>query len=175
MTRKRVRLYLDVDGVINAQMPFGWGRLQNGHGKDSEGYEFRIRWAPRMIEELTKLDVDLVWTTTWRSAAETAIAPLTGLTLPSRVLHPLSGVTTFPSIHWKLEALIADQRESPSPFIWVDDEIGMRDMFVAEALNGLAISANPVIGISVANVEAMQRYIAAAAAPVSETTESLSS
>lgn len=173
MTRQRVRLYLDVDGVLNAEMPLDWGTPQDGHAKPYDT-TYLLRWAPAMIEELNKLDVDLVWTTTWRSHAELIIAPLMGITLPSRVLHPLSGVTTFPSINWKMQALIADQRESPSPFLWVDDEIGMRDIFVGEGLGGLAISSNPVTGITVANVADMQKYIAAAAIPVAETTESLS-
>ena len=172
MIRRRVRLYLDVDGAVNAEMPSGWGKLLNGQAA-AERHLWAIRWAPAMITELNKLDVDLVWTTTWRSYGESSIAPLVGLTLPSRVLHPLSGITTFPSIDWKMEAIIADQRDSPSPFIWVDDEIGMRDMYVAEALGGLAISTNPVLGIKPMNVVAMQEYIEAARQ--AQTTESLSS
>jgi hypothetical protein len=160
----KVRLYLDVDGVINAQMPFGWGRLQRQHVVADES-TYRIRWAPRMVEALGALDLEIVWLTSWRQWGPLSIAPAIGLGADSRVLHPNGDPDAKTpqdnSIYWKIEQLEADQSASPSRFIWVDDEINDEPMIRlrAENLGGLAISANDLIGITPKNIEQMQEYI----------------
>lgn len=163
----RVRIYQDVDGVLNAQMPYGWGRLQNGHAK-TNGTEYRIRWAPNMVTQLDLLDADRVWATTWCEDAEASIRPLLGLSPAERVLMPLSGVVTFPSVDWKIEAIVEDQLANPSPFIWLEDEAW--DPFtldpelvpgkIASDLGGYVPLINSRLGITPKHMDEMQEYIA---------------
>lgn len=162
----RVRIYQDVDGVINAHMPYGWGRLSNG-AAGPPGAQFRIRWAPHMVEALDALDADRVWTTTWCDAAEDHIRPLVGLSPAQRVLMPLSGQVTFPSVDWKIESIVEDQLTNPGPFIWLDDEAW--DPFIldpelvpgkiASDLGGYVPMIDPRLGITPKHMEEMQAYI----------------
>jgi len=152
----RTRLYLDVDGVLNAQMPMGWGRLGNGYAR-VDGVEYKIRWAPAMIDALRSLDVELVWCTTWRDNAKVSLAPLIGWGEHGRVLHPWEE-DVWPSIDWKFPAIQDDQKASPSRFIWIDDEIEskMRDAFH----EALVIKTNDRIGISTAQMQDIRDYLA---------------
>lgn len=165
----KTRLYLDVDGVINAQMPFGWGRLQNGH---AHGY--KIRWAPNMVEALASLDVELVWATTWKQYAALEIAPLIGFGHAARHLVPPARGGAFAdeeyygwSIDWKFPAVQNDQQWSPSPFIWLDDELDV--MHVEAFPDALVLPINSRVGITPTNIEQMREYVARfAAVPVEE-------
>lgn len=112
------RIYLDIDGVLLADSPeFPVTR------------EFDLtRVAPEALARLDALPAEVVWLSTW-TAREINWIPeelglLTGkrnLERPRRPRHP--GVPS----HWKLLALIHDQSESPSPFIWIDDQITLQD------------------------------------------------
>lgn len=149
-----MRAYIDVDGVINANNPQGWGRLQNGH---AAGY--KIRWAPAMVEALAALPVEHVWATTWQEEAVTAIAPLIGAGNHWPVLNPVSVPHPLDwSIVWKFEAVRSEQNQD-ARFIWIDDEIA--DEHVAFFPNALVLRSRETTGISVAQIEAMQKYIAA--------------
>lgn len=177
-----VRLYQDVDGCLNAfRSSYAWGEvgeegpcgelsgdafvyhLEDGT-RDSDGtpVRFAMRWNSRLIDALNSLDVELVWATTWREDAR-GVGTLMGLNHENiRVLHPLGGKTTFPSIEWKYEALVAEQQRDPSPFIWVDDEIvdlprAARE--VIHQLGGLTISPDPAYGVTPRHVEEMRQYL----------------
>lgn len=157
-------LYCDVDNVLNAAHR-GFGDLTVGLAKPTDSARtYRIRWAPKLIEELNALDVDLVWATTWRNDAETIIAPLVGLELPSRVLHPLPEYPEYfigrrSSIHWKIESLIADQTESPSKFIWLEDEMLPEHRRTAKALGGYAPKIDPDYGITTDIIKEIHKYL----------------
>lgn len=158
--RMRVRVYQDVDGVLNAHMPdSNWhSRTANGHAK-AEGTEYKLRWSPKMVETLDTLDAYRVWATTWCDDAETSVRPLLGLAPAAYVLHPLSGMLSFPSIDWKLAAIVHDQMENPGPFIWFDDETGFRERAIAEALGGIAPEVDSRRGLTVGNLEIAESYI----------------
>jgi hypothetical protein len=157
----RVRLYLDVDGVINAWYAGSvWvdSPLQEGIAA-AGGYNYRIKWSADMVSALSQLDVDLCWATTWVGAAPTTLAPLIGYGMDSRYLRPLSGKVSFPSIYWKEAAIREEQLRDPSPFIWIDDEIGWDQQIIASSLGGLAISPDHQFGITPADIGLMQEYI----------------
>jgi hypothetical protein len=165
-----VRIYQDVDGVINAHMPYGWGRLQNGYAK-SGLTDYKIRWAPHMIEALDALDAVRVWATTWCADAEWGIAPLVGFKPAERVLMPRSGEVTFPSVYWKIDAIVADQESDPGPFIWLDDEshdpltdtkgqtLPYNPADIARKLGGLVPLIDTRLGITPQHIADMQEYI----------------
>lgn len=161
-TTKLVRCYQDVDGVINAQMPFGWGKTDEGVAV-AEGQRYRIRWAPRMTEALDSLPLTRVWTTTWRDDAEdeeNGIARLVGWERGSRVLQPIGGELYWPSIHWKYDAVVAEQKADPSRFVWLDDEISMTTSeHIARDFNGYAPVINPRLGITPKHMQGIVNYI----------------
>lgn len=158
----RARLYLDVDGVINASQAMGWGKLKKGPAR-SGGMTWRITWAPAMIEELRQLDVELVWTTTWRDDALKSIAPLIGWGEHGRVLHPIAPPGNQPSIYWKVVSVAQDQRESKTPFIWIDDELTDLEPHEFVGLTprptALLLSPNPLTGISPRHISKIKNWL----------------
>lgn len=156
----KTRIFLDVDGVINAQMPMGWGRLQNGHAK-ADGIEFRIRWAPNMVKGLFGMDAEIIWSTTWRQDAVNSLAPLIGYGADCDVLHPIFGETIFPSIDWKYPAILDYLHRNPGPAIWLDDEIEPEMVEYFSDRGWLAIPINSMIGISTVNAVTIDNYIKA--------------
>ena len=108
----RPRLYLDVDGVIIAKASsFETVRLPYFGGE----------YAPEVVSRLGATCLDLVWLTTQENEALELAERIDGLR-DGRVLkldHRQGGS----QIARKLRALISDQANSPSSFVWVDDLI----------------------------------------------------
>lgn len=180
-----VRQYQDIDGCLNAtfnarkwrqeyeeedEYLFGEceGVAEALYGRDGlldpQGpANFRMKWNSRLVDALNAMDVELVWTTTWRNDAF-RVGLLMGLTNKNvRVLHPKSGWSEFPSIYWKYEAIVAEQKNNPSPFIWIDDEIvDLPAPAIARivALGGLMICPDAAFGMTPSQVEMMNEYIA---------------
>lgn len=114
------RLYLDVDGVVLTR------------GKYFDDVEKEVysdcHVSPLVCQRLGKCGLELVWLTTWEDSIQTAIQT-------SRALKPLTGGRVLRRNHdeifdhhglaitWKIEALVRDQLASPTPFVWVDDQI----------------------------------------------------
>ncbi len=179
----KVRLYEDIDCCLNASYnarawrdkdnPEDLGGYCRGRAylyHDDDGHrisefhtphDYRMEWNERLIAELNTLDVELVWATTWRADAP-AVGELMGLTHEDqRVLHPLHGRTTFPSIFWKFDAILAEQDRDPGPFIAVDDEWDSDPAMRAtlELKGGLVVCPDPNLGITPADVKRMREYV----------------
>ncbi len=64
---------LDVDGVINVSRP-GWGGAPRSGYAFSAGEEYRMRWAPALIDRIRALhhagSVEICWCSTWCPEAE---------------------------------------------------------------------------------------------------------
>lgn len=177
----RVRIYEDIDGCLNASYnarvwrqdddvdQAGYQRAWvhpefNGDGErvGPGGVKFQMEWNDRLIDALNSLDVEFVWTTTWRADALKVGQVMKLIHEPQRILHPLNGKTEFPSINWKYDAIMEEQEKSPSPFIAVDDEWGQIHPDVGaslEALGGLVISPNFNFGITPKDIEKMRAYV----------------
>lgn len=185
---KFVRVYQDIDCVLNASYNAtawrkpedtddagyrkgfahlthdddGYPLYQSGWGEFS-GHKYKMEWNERLITALNELSYEVVWLTTWRNDAP-AVGRLMRLKPKrSRVLHPRSGTTTFPSIEWKYDALVAEQQENPAPFIWAEDELAyltQQEKEVIHQLGGLMVSPDPNIGITPDHIEQMKAYIA---------------
>jgi hypothetical protein len=160
------KLHLDVDGVLNAQIPTqaGWPDKDEGIAI-SDGWGWLIRWSPSMLKELAGFDLDLVWTTTWRDDAVTSIAPLIGWGDHGSVMHPVADSEYRRgydhSIVWKYEAMqrMYSEQENRERFVWIDDEIEPHMIEWAEGVGGLAINTNPLTGISVADINLIKEYL----------------
>lgn len=192
MAEKLIRIYEDIDGCLNADWnaekwrqdgdtddagrmseyvipefdDFGTKKepIAPGWGNPYPFKGFKMVWNSRLIDALNSLEnVEWVWTTTWREDALKVGTAMKLLHDPQRVLHPLNGKTEFPSIHWKYEAIVAEQEKDPSPFIAVDDEWGQIHPMIWRSLTdagGLVISPNPMFGITPEHIEQMREYIA---------------
>jgi hypothetical protein len=157
---EKTRLYLDVDGVLNASFPDqNWGVRNFGQASAGDAV-WGIVWAPELITALAELDVELVWTTTWRDDDKSGLADLLGWGHHGRVLHP-SAENIWPSIDWKFEAVINDQLASPGRFIWVDDELdnGVREATHRVFPMALLLEADPVKGVTKEQIEMMKLYL----------------
>ena len=95
----RARLYLDVDGVINApNARLVWGAETSAsvelHRTASPDREFTVVWAPALIAALDALradfDLDLVWLSTWNeghSVLTSLVPAFGGHVPPGGVIH----------------------------------------------------------------------------------------
>ncbi|GAB2522629.1 HAD domain-containing protein [Paramicrobacterium agarici] len=129
------RLYLDVDGAINAdEPPFSdvkSTRVQIEYGGGMMSRE-PLTWAPEVVTELDALreefGVELVWLSTWNEmhASMTRLAPALGGLFGGRAIMDADAVSSDRGRGWwKAQSIIADQEFSPAPFVWVDDEAVM--------------------------------------------------
>lgn len=152
------RLYLDIDGVINANMPLGWGKTEEGFAF-AQGQKYRIRWAPALIAALSELPVELVWTTTWRDDARLSFAELIGWGEHGRVLHPdlnPKAETTWPTIEWKMASVEMDQFASRSSYVHIDDEFVGQDLRIEDAL---VLGPNFQLGIQPKHIDQIHAFL----------------
>lgn len=184
MASPTVRLYEDIDGCLNAEYNARAWRTAEDVGSVGAGYQrtwvhpefddfgvrkgtsmikYRMEWNERLIAALNELPVEFVWTTTWRADALKVGTAMKLLHEPQRILHPLNGQTTFPSLDWKYEAIRDEQEREPSPFIWVDDEIWNLPIpaldFMEQNLGGLLIAPDPNLGLTPKHISMMRNYI----------------
>lgn len=167
----RIRLYLDFDGVINVPQPHSpWPHSAYSTGvaygepvlQPRDSQRFDLLWADDLIADLAALDVELVWATTWTESAPTVLADQLGIGLGARFLTPLDGVLRYPTIGWKRAAIWADQEASPSPFVWIDDEIGaqQRTSYAwTRPEQRLLITPHSQTGITPDHIRQMQDFI----------------
>lgn len=127
------RIYIDVDGVINAfhDSTIGWS---HGDERNATVLGFKIRYNSALIQTLNDLsedkNFDMVWLTTWLDRAQNDLAPAIGLRHEWRVLtHPTAKPIwekyddPYSMTWWKLLAIQKDLEENPTDkFVWIDDE-----------------------------------------------------
>ncbi|MGL4999432.1 MAG: hypothetical protein ACRC5T_10730 [Cetobacterium sp.] len=157
------RLYLDVDGVINAwyaHLRWPEDSIENQIAQVGRG-NYKIIWSRDMIAELSSLNLDLHWATTWQGAANETLAPMIEFGADSPVIRPPRGEeVSFPSIFWKFESIQADQEVNPGPFVWIDDEITITHMHWAKENGGLAIAPVADYGITPDILATIKEYLA---------------
>lgn len=134
------RIYIDVDGVLNAFHPrksspeeiaeaSGWKDWRSARIAG-----FVITWSVELIKELNDLasreDVEFVWLTTWRDQARYELSPILELdgqgwrflTDGGEATGRLWGNPGGP--WWKLNVIRDDVRRDPvDNIIWIDDDL----------------------------------------------------
>jgi hypothetical protein len=137
----RPRLYLDVDGVLNAEVPLfddvQTVAVTEDHGA---GYrtEYQITWSPTVVRSLEAMrqdfDLELVWLTTWlesKTLIDQLTAAVGGLAGGRRLVMPPRKLGGFISASWKRDALLADLKRDPATYVWADDvEVVIHGPFV---------------------------------------------
>ena len=118
-----MRVYLNVDGVVNAfscHKVWDWDRIGS---EDYKGYA--VRWSEEMVERLLELaeigrGLEIVWVSSWGSDCRgfAKVVGLGALGEKARVLGPLSGEMTYPDIYWKAEAIWEDLKDYSGSGSW---------------------------------------------------------
>ena len=174
-----MKLYLDIDGVLNADFNhLSWGDVGRRVGTAMGGLsddgkplpperhrKFRMMWNDALIQELNGLGLEIAFATTWRTDARDSVAPLMGLEIDEDpfVLLPLSGFLSFPSIHWKYAAMRERYAvDNTERFIWIDDELSdlnWDSRVSAHFPYALLISPDPNVGISKNHIQRIKEYL----------------
>lgn len=171
---EKVRIYIDVDGVINAfTTKPAWGEPP----RQDRILGYVITHHKGLIDSLNEIaendHVEFVWLTTWQNHAVTDLAPVVGLDGPWRALTSENcrptGYIGFQNTAywWKLDSIIEDLHENPvDKFIWIDDELSLRrgaqdwyNLHHSEKATGLLISPHDSTGLTPDDVCGIIDYI----------------
>jgi hypothetical protein len=161
--KPKVRLLLDVDGVLNA-LAF---EPPDGHWTDWQDdlvNGFHITWSPSVVDFVAALHrrgVEVQWLTTWGQAAQGQLSAT--LKLPQ---FPVLGEHGFELTEtwWKLDLVRAAYELDRVPFVWIDDEIDF-DFETTEWLRTLpadqflAVTPDSMTGIDAADIETITAFV----------------
>lgn len=168
------RIYLDVDGVLNAvQRGFPSNSWENWDRVGVNGYS--IAYSPDMVAALNDIagmeGVEIVWLTTWQANAKTMIAPAIGLKGEDWdvALNPDMDAHGF-AVHryfgdwWKMTTLEEHLHYNRvDKVIWIDDDIANSfdadDWFHAFDEETLAICPNTDTGLTPDDICAIIDFI----------------
>lgn len=130
----KARVYLDVDGVLNASNP-QFDTVSSFVFNDNLGGGLVIKrdftFSPNLVAALDamflKYNVELVWLSTWNDDLKVLRLAKNFGGLPNgRVLHCVLPWHRNPTLRewtaWKAKAILDDQRGDETPFVWADDE-----------------------------------------------------
>lgn len=110
---------LDVDGVLNANNP-GWGEAPKTGTAYANGFPYKIRWAPRLVDQIVRLHesgrVEIRWSSTWCEMIG-EIENLLGLPHLYCEDIPCQGMTQQAKIDAAVRVV-----NSKIPLIWTDDD-----------------------------------------------------
>lgn len=169
----RPRLFLDIDGVINAPHP-PWPSTTTFTVSDHRGAGYVVNYAitaaTAMVAEIDQLradhDVELVILSTWLENPAMVIqlaAALNALHGPRLLAIPPRKLGGYRSSLWKRTALLEDLSQNlPSAFVWIDDdETPLHGDFVRQAydLPALMIGPDPEHGVTPGDLVSMRRFL----------------
>jgi hypothetical protein len=170
----RARLYLDVDGVLNAPdcatvWPGVAKKFTASQRIDDYVLHFGINYSPALIAALdalvTEFEVELVWATTWNEdlLVLRTLVPEFGALNDGRVLPFFPGRGGASELTWKHDGILADQRDDPAPFVWADDvevrEHGRLVGILTDITPSLLLDVNARTGLTPADLDAMHSFL----------------
>lgn len=164
------RIFLDVDGVLNAVRDSNPQFWEEWNVEVCDGYY--IRHALDMGRALHNIferdDVEVIWLTTWQDTANDWIAPLFGWGNFEAIIDDGSSTGW-----WKLEAVQKMWELDKTPFIWIDDDISYDPESIQWAENlsdsdRLIISPKTHTGITPYHIELIEGFVSNGLAPGSE-------
>ena len=169
----RPRLFIDIDGVVNAPRP-PWPSTTTFTIRDHRGAGYVINYtitvATAMVAEIDQLradfDLELVIVSTWleNSAMIYDLAKALGaLHRPRLLAIPPRKLGGYRSSLWKREAVLEDLSQNPpSAFVWIDDdETPVHGDFVRQAVDlpSLMIGPDPEHGLTPGDLVAMRKFL----------------
>jgi hypothetical protein len=112
---------LDLDGVVNATRP-GWGGPPRRGVVYAESQEWRIRWAPALVDRIRALvvagAVEVRWCTTWCAWTDQFERMWRLPELPRTFTEPINGRAAAEAKLAAARKVLADGRR----LIWTDDD-----------------------------------------------------
>lgn len=153
------KIYLDIDGVLNANLGFG----DNVDIRFDSGLclEFVLTVSHTLMTYIRNLAhdprVEVVWCTTWKDLANETWSKLFGLG-DLRVLKP----SQFSLRSWKLEEVHDDVQDKHEPFIWIDDDAipeRAERYFDLLGVPYLLIRTDPRDGLQQSDLDAIDDFI----------------
>lgn len=155
-------LFLDVDGVLNADHPT-FGDTKEVDVKVNSR-TFTITYSPCLLTRLEALPVEIVWVTTWEEHAETCLVPGIGALHGKRHLSS-AGHRKFSDFYglWKQSTIEAELERDPRPFIWIDDDAIGRDAETDLKAAGVPfhlVRANYDTGITEKDLAGIEEFLA---------------
>ena len=170
--RPRPRLFLDIDGVINARQP-SWPSTTTFIISDHRGAGYVVKYpitvAPAMVAEIDQLradfDLELTIVSTWLenpAMVSDLTKALGALHRPRLLTAPLPKLSGWRSPVWKRDALLRDLDRDPVPYIWADDEeVVAHGAFVKSAFEipSLMITPDPERGLTRGHLAAMRAFL----------------
>jgi len=170
------RLYLDFDGVLNADHPqfddCETFLVKSTDLRTWQSKQKQITFSPTVVNTLERFredyNVELVWHSTWNENLDVLNLPkpLRGLAggRVSPSLLDLNADTNRAWTQWKANALLADQKDDELPFVWVDDEaIKYHGKHVSEVTAGtksLFVEPREYWGLTKTNLATMETFFA---------------
>lgn len=178
------RIYIDVDGVLNAWPGDDADLATSGWGKDSWNFDviygYGITWSDELVSELNalqELGVEFRWLTTWCELAQQHIAP--GLGLEGGAFWPLAGgvLSDFHSSAnrvgeqryswWKQATIINDLTKDPADkVVWIDDDHSYynshRTPWTSERVAGgelLTVVPYTPVGVTPADIKEIRAFL----------------
>ena len=169
----RPRLFLDIDGVINAPHP-PWLSTTTFTVTDNQGAGYAVNYtitvAPAMVAEIDQLradfDLELTIVSTWLenpAMVSDLTKALGALHRPRLLAIPPRKLGGYRSSLWKREAVLEDLSQNPpSAFVWIDDdETPVQGNFVRRAydLPALMIGPDPEHGLTAGDLAAIRSLL----------------
>lgn len=148
----KVRILLDVDGVLNA-VPFG-NKLDPcwSDWKTVVCMGFPITFSETVGKRLQALidtpEVEFLWLTTWCDDANKWIRPLFGW--PTFEVAGRLSPNERENEWWKLTHARRLWEQDKIPFVWIDDDLGFRDDGASgwiNSLEGQALGIRPNVRV----------------------------
>lgn len=169
----KARLYFDFDGVVHAKNPAH--KIVKSFRIPIEGSDHlaalsHVVYSPTVVHMIERFretyDVELVWSTTWNEDNHVLklAAYLEGLdngrVLPAKLNKQARDKSEWTA--WKADAIIADQKEKPTPFIWVDDNA---HAYHADRVKSnttapsLFITPNSLTGLTIDDLDQIETFL----------------
>lgn len=158
MSESKTRIYLDLDGVIYPIRPLYESDVDREDVDMLHDHEW---WRKSIVHRLGGLGAEIVMSSSWG----VSFMSQTRRQSPLHVLTPTRALEIGPLFEGDLskeEAVIADLRKDPVPFVWIDDHLD-QDMIdavkssISSSVPGLYVAPYKMQGLTHDEVTAIQK------------------
>lgn len=162
-----MKLYLDVDGVINFNTDEEWKDVRWERAGNGFNMSVSNKQMTRLIQLCAINNIEIVWATSWivHDWCETYLVPLYGFPANLRKIDyytpsTLSMIYPARGHCGKLPGVEQDAGED-EPIIWIDDCLGGEDITWAHGRKGKALLLRPNerVGLTEAGFKEIEKFI----------------